>query len=300
MNDETIKIFVGADRSQQLAIKVLEHSIKKNTNCNVDIIPMIDLETPIPNNPKNWQRTGFSYSRFCIPALAGYSGRAIYMDADMQVFGDIKELWDIPMNGAKVVIQKEVKHTESTLQKTNAPSKRPKQSSVMILDCSALKWDVNTVIKGLNDNTYDYEQLMYELCILNEDEINYSIPFEWNSLEHYDKETKLIHYTDMGTQPWVSANNSNGFLWFSEVKEMINEGLLSINDLKNEISCGHFRPSLINDIRYNALSFNPIKGFLSFINNRSDSLSGFTPHKAVYELKRKRISAIKEHKLTNI
>ena len=95
-NDDVIKVYVGADRSQQLAVKVLEYSIQRHTTAPVEVIPMIDLPVPVPKDPRNGQRTGFSYSRFCIPKLAGYSGRAVYMDADMQVFKDIQELWKLP------------------------------------------------------------------------------------------------------------------------------------------------------------------------------------------------------------
>ena len=103
--DEIIKVFVGADRSQQAAVKVLEYSIRRHTKARVELIPMIDLPVPLPKDPRNWQRTGFSYSRFCIPKLAGYSGRAIYMDADMLVFRDLSELWSLPFNGARVLVQ---------------------------------------------------------------------------------------------------------------------------------------------------------------------------------------------------
>ena len=107
--DDVIRVFVGTDRSQQLAVPVLEYSIKRHTTAKVEVIPMLDLPVPKPKDPRNGQRTGFSYSRFCIPKLAGYKGKAIYMDADMIVFNDIRELWNIPFDGAKVVIQQEVK-----------------------------------------------------------------------------------------------------------------------------------------------------------------------------------------------
>jgi lipopolysaccharide biosynthesis glycosyltransferase len=126
-DDETIRIFVGADRSQKLAIDVLEYSIRRHTQARVQIIPMVDLAVPEPKDPRNWQRTGFSYSRFCIPKLAGYSGKAIYMDADMQVFKDITRLWELPLNGAKVLIQSELKHLDTTMEKKNAPAQRIKQ-----------------------------------------------------------------------------------------------------------------------------------------------------------------------------
>ena len=246
---EPIRVFVGADRSQQLAIAVLEHSIRRHTKEPVEVIPMVDLEVPVPVDPRNQARTGFSFSRFCIPKLAGYRGRAIYMDADMQVFKDIRELWELPFNGRKVLIQREVKHLDQTLKLSNAPQKRIKQCAVMLLDCERLDWDVERIVAQLDAGDYGYESLMYELCVLAEEDVGYEVPFEWNSLEHFDANTRLIHYTDMGTQPWVSTRNPNANLWLDEVRQMLRSGLLSLEQVQVEIQAGYFRPSLLRDIR---------------------------------------------------
>ena len=37
----------------------------------------------------------------------------------------------------------------------------------------------------------------------------------------------MIHYTDMDTQPWVSAVNRNGPLWLEEVRLMLDTGALT-------------------------------------------------------------------------
>lgn len=297
-DDEVVRIFIGADRSQQVAVKVLEYSIKRNTNAKVEVIPMIDLNVPQPKDPRNGQRTGFSYSRFCIPKLAGYSGKAIYMDADMQVFKDISELWELPFCGAKVLIQQEIKHLDVNMGKENAPTKRVKQCAVMLLDCGRLDWDINSIMRDLNEGRYDYEQLMYELCILREEEIGYSVPFEWNSLEYFDEDTRLTHYTDMGTQPWVSTRNPLGEIWFSEVRRMIAEGCLRPGLLEEEIRLGHFRPSLMRDIRYGHHIPKLLRPLFDRANTSLDSVSGYVPHRAVYEKKRERSQAIKDHEKT--
>jgi hypothetical protein len=293
--DEVIRVFVGADRSQQLAISVLEYSIKRHTTAPVEVIPMIDLDIPKPADPRNWQRTGFSFSRFCIPQLANYCGRAIYMDADMQVFGDIKELWDYPFNGAKVLIQEEVKHLDVSMSKENVPQKRIKQCAVMLLDCSRLDWDIHSIVKGLDEKRYSYEQLLYEMCLLGEDEIGYAIPFEWNSLEYFDENTRLIHYTDMGTQPWVSTKNPNAYLWLAEVRRMLADGSLDWNKLEAEIRHGYFRPSLAQDIRYGHLIPDFVKPLADRMNEAKDKLHRYVPHKAVYEIKRIRSKAVKDY-----
>lgn len=294
-SEGTIRVFVGADRSQALAVPVLEYSIKRHTSAKVEVIPMLDLPVPVPVDPRNGQRTGFSFSRFCIPKLAGYSGKAIYMDADMLVFGDIRELWNIPFDGAKVVIQKEVKFEETTTQKIGAPKKRKKQCAVMLLDCSRLNWDIDKIVMDMDAGKYDYEQLMYDLCILDEKEVKYGVPFEWNSLEHWDSDTRLIHYTDVYTQPWTACGNKYGHLWFAEVHHMLSNDSLREEDVKKEVDLGYFRPSLLRDIKYRHF----LPSFLHFLwdknNTAFDKISGYVPHQAVYEAKKKRLKAIKEY-----
>ena len=293
--DEPIRVFVGADRSQKLAIDVLAWSIRRHTTAAVEVIPMIDLPVPKPHDPRNGQRTGFSFSRFCIPKLAGYRGKAIYMDADMQVFKDIRSLWDLPFNGKKVLIQEEVKHLDRSLAKDNAPAVRKKQCAVMLLDCERLQWDVSDIIAGLDSGAYTYDQLMAQLCLLNEDEIGYGVPFEWNSLEHYDDDTCLIHYTDMGTQPWVSCRNPHGERWFEEVRHMLRNGGLPWSELAGEVRAGHFRPSLLREIRIGAYVPAPLRGLFNRWNEASDRVRGYVPHRVVYEAKRVRNKAILDY-----
>lgn len=294
-NDDTIRVYVGADRSQQLAVSVLEYSIKRHTTALVEVIPMLDLPVPKPKDPRNGQRTGFSFSRFCIPKLAGYGGKAIYMDADMLVFRDIRELWGIPFGDARVVVQQEVKFEEQTTAKAGAPKKRKKQCAVMLMDCSQLDWDIESIVTSLDEGRYDYEQLMYDLCILGEDYVKYGIPFEWNSLEHWDPETRLIHYTDVYTQPWTAVGNRFGYLWFDEVRRMISDGALDVACVQREIDLGYFRPSLLKDIFWRHRIPKWLHGVWDRRNLAADKLAGYVPHKEVYEAKRMRQKAIRDY-----
>ena len=288
---DPIAVYIGADRSQVLAVKVLEHSIRRHSSCDVEVFPMIDLPIRLPKDPKNSPRTGFSFSRFCIPNLSGYKGKALYLDADMLVFKDIKSLWEIPFDGAKVVIQREIKYEQETVTKTGAPRQRKKQCSVMLMDCGRLDWNIEKIIDEMDDEKYDYEMLMYELVILKEDELKFGIPFEWNSLEYYDSDTCLIHYTDMYTQPWISCNNENGHLWLQEIEIMLRDGALTISDIEQEIELGYIRPSLIRDIKYNRYIPQFLKPAFAKANISYDRSKNYIPHKDVYAAKKKRLEA---------
>lgn len=291
--DDLIRVYVGTDRSQLLAVAVLEHSIRRRTSRQVQVCPLIDLDLPEPVDVRQGSRTNFSFARFAIPELAGYAGRALYLDADMLVFRDIGELWDIPFEGRTVVIQEEIPEHAVSHQKAGAPAKRVKQCSVMLIDCAKAAWDVHEIVGGL-DGRYTYEQLMYELCILPEAEVRYAVPFAWNSLEHYDASTRLIHYTDMDTQPWVSTENRHGGLWMEEVRLMLDTGALTPAELKTEIDLGYFRPSLAHELEemphrggWNAEAAARYAAI--------DHQAGFVRHAEVYRRKRQRAEAIKRY-----
>jgi lipopolysaccharide biosynthesis glycosyltransferase len=290
---EPVRVFVGADRSQLVAVKVLEHSIKRHTQLPVEVRPMVDLPVRVPHDPLNWQRTGFSFSRFCIPELAGYHGKALYLDADMLVFKDIASLWNLPFEGAKVIIQEELPEAhQQTNKKPGAPAKRVKQCAVMLLDCDHLTWKIDDIINGFDQGKYDYEKLMYDLCILEESAVKYAVPFHWNSMEYYEpQQTALIHYTDMATQPWVYAQNPYGHLWLAEVRLMLKEGVLKRSQLKTEIALGHFRPSLLLDLRWGHRIPKPFQPQFQKLMRLLDK--PFKPHKEVYRLKKIRTNAIK-------
>jgi lipopolysaccharide biosynthesis glycosyltransferase len=288
---ESIDIFVGADRSQLLAVAVLEHSIRRHTRRPAQVRPLIDLDLPEPRDLRQGSRTNFSFARFAIPELCGYRGRALYLDADMLVFRDIGELWDIPFEGASVAIQEEIPEHVVAHDKPGAPARRVKQCSVMLIDCERARWDVRRIVAGL-DGRYTYEELMYQLCILPEQEIRYAVPFAWNSLEHFDEATRLIHYTDMDTQPWVSPANRHGRLWLEEVRLMLEGGALTRAEISAEIELGYFRPSLLLELEeaphqrcWNAAA---AARYASI-----DERAGFVRHAEVYRRKKIRAEAVK-------
>ena len=147
MRDQ-VRVYVGTDRSQLLAVAVLEHSIGRHTRRPVQVCPLIDLDLPEPRDIRQGSRTNFSFARFAIPELAGYAGKALYLDADMLVFRDIGELWDIPLEGRSVAIQEGVPDHAVSHQKAGAPKARVKQCSVMLIDCARAAWSSSAVASG--------------------------------------------------------------------------------------------------------------------------------------------------------
>lgn len=227
-----VRVFVGTDAAQMLGVKMLEYSIKKFASLSVKVEPIDDRGIPVPADPANRSRTGFSFSRFKIPELCRYHGRGIYVDADMQVFSDILDLWARPFDGARVL------YADGPASQGRMP-----QFSVLLLDCANLDWDVRRIVQGFDEGRYDYAELMQKMCIVDPEHKRAGLPFEWNSLEHYEPgRTKLIHYTDMPTQPWVSHRNKNGHLFYDACREAIAEGFLSPDYVYQEVERGHVSP----------------------------------------------------------
>ncbi len=240
---ETMRVFVGVDESQLLAAAVLEHSIREHTAGPVEVTPMLKVESPMPRDERNRPRTAFSFSRFHIPALAGFHGRALYLDADMQVFSDLRELWEIPFDGAKVLCTNQPEPPE---QWRGSPYFHPgRQMSVMMLDCAALDWDVAQIVRGLDEGRYTYEQLMFDMCLLERDEIRDGLPPEWNHLEHYERgSTKLLHYTVVPTQPWKNDKNPLRHLWEEAFARAWAEGVVPPSLLREQILRRHVKRRL--------------------------------------------------------
>ncbi len=293
MSVEPVRVFVGSDASQDLAVDVLAYSIRQHTDLQVEVTSMSDLTLPEPNDIRQGSRTNFSFTRFAIPSLCNYRGRAIYMDADMQVFKDIEQLWNLPFEGEeKIQILEEIPDEFQPKDgQVGAPKKRKKQSSVMLLECERLDWVAEDIIAGL-DGHYTYDQLLSEICILKPEEIGWRVPWVWNSLETYiEGTTALTHYTDMFTQPWASHLNPIGWVWIEEVKRMLADGTLQWDQLEKEVELGHFRPSLLAELRMNENLSEPDPERLEKL-EQIDKAAGFIKHAKVYQKKRERKKAI--------
>lgn len=288
--DEPIRLFVGTDRSQRIGLRVLEYSIGKHTAHPFEVHSLESIQLPEPEDKRNVQRTGFSFSRFAIPELCDFRGKAIYMDADMLVFQDIARLWNIPFQDHKMLVQADVLEGAASPSRTlfRRATKRPKQTAVSLLDCSRLHWNAEHIVAGL-DGRYTYKELMSDICILDESEIGYQIPAEWNSLEHFDSATCNLHYTDMQTQPWVCASNRLGYLWLDTVREMLDMGELTWDELEEEVRQGFARPSLLSELKEQPFaSKQAISMALAQRYAAEDLDAGFQMHKAAYDKKRQR------------
>lgn len=208
--ESPIRIFIGSGIQQLVPALVLKHSILKHATMSVDVTIMNEWTHPMPKDGKNMPRTPFSFQRFMIPEKCGYKGHAIYMDSDMLVFGDVKEIWIAPST------------TNVLVMRNDDVDKHKAKFSVFKVDCQA-NWNLNDYIALMDKGLMSYEQLIFDLGGLPHDS---GFNPDWNSLEEYTEwKTKLLHYTEFWNQPWsFNPNHPLEHLWYSELKEAVNDG----------------------------------------------------------------------------
>ena len=174
-----IRVFVGTHKLHEDAEKVLEYSIRTNTKEDVDLTFMRPgWETP---------PTGFSSHRYLIPKLCKFKGYAIYLDVDMLVLGDLSELLNYKQPGKWVI------------GKTDRTSRKAiNRDEVAVIDCSAAKRELpeEKLLK-----TRQGKEIAKQVLIKGG---HYATGFQervWNA-RILTPEAKLIHYTNLRTQPW--------------------------------------------------------------------------------------------------
>ena len=216
ISDGPIRIMIST-KGNDIARQVLEFSIKEQT------LARVKFET-LDRNWYEGQRYGaqrFGRMRFMIPHYFGYRGRAIHLDADMLVFGDILELWEQTapprVFGPSVGVRFQ-RHRHSR-------SQPGVDTSMMVLDCSTLSgWEsVPTyVARDAHASVITGEWWSFR---------PWEVEGKWNDLDHYEPETKLIHYTRIDTQPWRHPHHPNAAIWREWLERAVLAGAIGQEEL---------------------------------------------------------------------
>lgn len=204
-----LRIFIGWDSREPECSDVLRYSLEKHSSIPLDIryLKMPELDFDRPWDPL--QSTEFTYTRFLVPHLCGYQGKAIFMDCDMLCLGDIKELDDLPMDNLALRV---VKHDYRPTAKTKMDGKvqtvypRKNWSSLMLMNCANLRlWSKRVVETSSGAYLHRFQEVP--------DEQIGEIPDTWNTLDWMDERTRLIHYTSGG--PWFEEYKDHpyGAIW---------------------------------------------------------------------------------------
>ena len=188
-----IRIFIGCDSNETVAYHVLANSIMRRSRVPVSITPLILSQLPMTRPRDEKQSTDFAFSRFLVPWLCNYEGRALFMDCDMLCRADIAELFEYGKDKALSVVQHDYSPIADDKFMNNAQSlyQRKNWSSVMLFDndaCRALTPDYVNTASGLE---------LHQFKWIPDSEIG-KLGLEWNYLvTEYPKkaDAKIVHFT---------------------------------------------------------------------------------------------------------
>lgn len=136
--------------------------------------------------PKRGWGTDFSCFRFAVPELMNFEGRAVYLDADMLLLGDIYELAKEPLG-------------------------RPwkcchyRRTDVSVIDCAAFKdrrgWLTIAQMKAAGAKTGHYCHMLHSFGLVDD-----TLSWDFNACDDHDQNwrqtTKLLHFTNVMWQPY--------------------------------------------------------------------------------------------------
>jgi hypothetical protein len=221
-------VLIGADTEQCLATEVLKWSIEGRTFLTMKYCEH-DAGTSSLYASGN-ARTPFTFQRIFLPQLASHSGRGVYFDSDMLVFRDVYELFNRDMG-------------EHVLMGCAPTPGRRLQYSVFLVDNRRADWDAESLLQQHLAGQISYDALMKEFCFAQPKAS--TLPMEWNSLEAYSPgKTGNLHFTDSGTQPWLSVYNPNAELWCEALFETLRSRPAAQQAYERSLAQGWIRPSL--------------------------------------------------------
>lgn len=239
---ETLHIFIGYDPREAIAYHVMANSIIRHSTVPVALHPLAlqNFKGFYSDDQHLDGSNQFIYSRFLTPYLSNYEGWSLFVDGDMILRGDIKDLFDLRDETKAVQVVKhdyKTKMTDKYLGAKNVDYPRKNWSSVMLFN--------NSMCKSL---TPDFVQQstgaeLHRLQWAGGDEFIGELPPEWNHLDveyDYNPDAKLVHYTlgtpcfgDFSTEGSYAAEwhreriytdytHQNLETFFTEAKERLN------------------------------------------------------------------------------
>jgi lipopolysaccharide biosynthesis glycosyltransferase len=194
-----ITVFVGYDTRETVAFHVCANSIIRQASEPVSIVPLaLNLLNDYSETHTDGSNT-FTYSRFLVPHLMQYQGRAIYLDGDMVLLDDIAKLDQLFLDTTAVQVVKHDYTTNRSVKYFGAKNEnypRKNWSSVILWNCAHPK-NQQLIPAYVEQNTGAH---LHRFAWLEDSDIG-SLPIEWNWLPDElggNSQAKLLHYT-LGT-----------------------------------------------------------------------------------------------------
>ena len=127
-----MKIFIGYDSREDIAFEVARASILEHIDAEVLALRLDDLREMgmYWRDPDPLSATEFSFSRFLVPALCNFKGRALFMDCDFLVRKSLKPLLDFTNPDIAVwCVQHDYKPTALTKMDGQAQRQYPRKNT---------------------------------------------------------------------------------------------------------------------------------------------------------------------------
>ena len=189
-----VRVFCGYDDRESIGFHVFVHSLIERASVPVQIIPLANMGLPEGSN-------AFTLSRFLVPHLCGYKGRAIFADAsDMLMLGDIAELDALfdPAYAVQVVkhtdyqTQNPRKYVGTSMECDNRDYERKNHASLMSINCEHPGW------RQVGPMTLNSPALQWlQFRFLRNEEIG-ELPPQWNVLADEGQSmdgAKILHFS---------------------------------------------------------------------------------------------------------
>lgn len=137
---EAIRVYAGYDERESIGYHVFVQSVLDRVSVPVSVTGLTDRMLGLKVGGGS---NAFTYSRFLVPWLCGFSGRALFVDgADMMCREDLKGLWDLydPRMACQVVkheykTRAKRKYVGTVMESDNRDYPRKNWSSVILWNC---------------------------------------------------------------------------------------------------------------------------------------------------------------------
>ena len=240
-------VYIGYDPTEDDYFRTLVYSIRKHASAPVQIVPLdqhelrraglysrsyeivdgrrVDIFDGKPYS------TEFSFTRFLVPFLQQFSGKAIFMDSDMYVRGDIMEVFDrcnAQSTKAVYCVKHNYTQVEGSIKMDNKLQQnyfRKNWSSFILWNCDHPSIKRSYTLSDVNTKSGSW---LHGFYWLENDEIG-ELPEEWNWLDSHSPASiaaKNVHFTLGGPlfATWEPARKADAIyaLEYGELyKEMV-------------------------------------------------------------------------------
>ena len=223
---DAFRVFIGFDSRQSVAYEVAAFSLRRRASVAVSVQPIKQRELRAAGlysrEPDPLASTEFTYTRFLTPALAGFSGWALFCDSDFLWLGDVAGLLPYTRDASIAVwcVQHDYRPPDLLKMDGVPQSSYPRKnwSSLMLFNCA------HPSVRLLTPDVVNHASaaFLHRMAWAADSEIG-ALPATWNWLEGWSEKPargtpNCVHFTRGG--PWFENWRQVDYadLWLAELQ----------------------------------------------------------------------------------